>query len=282
MGDPTNRNDPDYSGNPNYVWSGGRWQYVSNPATANQPAQGGSVRGESLGTPGGFADVFGGLFDRLSGKPFSSSPVVQDTSVPNAAFWQQIARASATPTPAANPYSTGIADQSRAAILANMGAMRGQLGNSLAGAQGTQAMAQSGQQALQAAASGAPARAAMVNAQQVGGGLANDVARARLGEVMRQQAAMGQAAGGLRANDIQSAQNFAQSGLAAQRAANERAQFYASLGGRMQGAQDRNALENFKLNERLKLAGRQQNEAAANSYIGLLSSLFAGGAGMGK
>lgn len=33
MADATNPNDPTYSNNPNYVWSGGRWQYRSDPST---------------------------------------------------------------------------------------------------------------------------------------------------------------------------------------------------------------------------------------------------------
>lgn len=279
MGDPTNRNDPEYANSPNYVWSGGRWQYVSNPTTANNPAAApqGSVRGESLGTPGGWADVFGGLAGRIGGTPFGGkNSTVVDASIPNAQAWQALAQQNAGRQQATNPYNAAVADQSRAGQMALMEQMRAQMnGPSLAGMQGQRALAQSGQQALMQGG-----RAGMLNAQGAGAGLAGDVGQARLAEVMRAQGGIGGVAGNLRSADLRSAEAQAQSGLRAQGIQDQRAQFYAGLGSGMQTAQDRVALENFKLNERLKQAGAKSNAQGVSDYVGVLGSLFGMGGGI--
>lgn len=284
MADPTNRSDPTYSNNPNYVWSGGRWQYVSNPQTANDPkaAPTGSVRGESLGTPGGWADVGEGLFDRLSGKPFGSQGAITPAQIQNQSAWQKMAREGAVRQQGVNPYNAGVADQSRAAQLALLAQMRAQqAGPSLAGLQSQRGMAQSGQQALAAAAMGAPGRAAMMQAGQVGAGMAGDAGQARLAEVMRMQAAQGGLAGNLRGNDLRSAEAQAGAGLRAQNIADQRAQFYTSLGARGQIAGDRLGLENDKLNWRIAQAGKETNAKEITNYLNLLASMFGGGMGMG-
>ena len=279
MGDPTNRNDPQYANDPHYVWSGGRWQYVSNPSTANQPAYSGHVSGDSLGTPGGFGDLATGLWDRIRGKPFASATPEHLSLIPNSAYWQAVAQRNAQRVQATNPYNAGIADQSRGAQLALLAQMRAmQQGPSLAALQTQRALAQSGQSALGAAAMGAPGRAAMMQAGQVGGGLAGDAGQARLAEVMRMQAAQGGLAGGLRGNDLNSAGYQVQAGLRAQDIADQNSRAYAQMGAGMQGAQDRMALENFKLLQRLKLAGQKTNQDAATEYAGLLASLWSHGA----
>lgn len=48
----------------------------------------------------------------------------------------------------------------------------------------------------------------------------------------------------------------------------------------MQTAQDRVALENFKLNERLKQAGAKTNAQGVSDYVGVLGSLFGMGGGI--
>lgn len=280
MADPTNRSDPTYSNDPRYVWSGGRWQFAPN-SQANPPPSG-HVQGNSLGTPGGFGDVFTGLFDRLGGKPFSSSSgaVPLNASIPNSELWQSIARQNAGRTQASNPYNNGIADQARGQQLALIEQLRQQmLGPSLAGMQGQGALARSGQAALGAAAVGGPGanRGAMMNAQQVGAGLGGDVGQARLAEVMRAQAGMGGVAGGLRGGDLQSATLGSQFGLQAQGLADKNSMFYSQMGAGVQSAQDRMALENYKLIERLKMLGRQQNMKEAGNYMNTVATM-AGGA----
>lgn len=132
---------------------------------------------------------------------------------------------------AANPYSEKAANQARAAQMALIQQMRGQMnGPSLAGMQGQQAMAQSGQQALRMGANPSAARAAMLNAQQVGGGMAGDVARARLAEVMRSQAGMGGLAGNVRGADQQTALQSAAAQLEAQKNRDAMARFYTQMG----------------------------------------------------
>lgn len=283
MADPTNPNEPAYTNNPNYVWSGGRWQYVSNPSTANNlaAAPSGTVTGESLGTPGGFADVFGSMIDRLRGQPFGGKEgqgAISPVQIANQQAWQNIARQGAVRQQATNPYNAGIADQSRAAQLALINQMRAQqAGPSLAALQGQRGMAQAGQQGLMMGG-----RAGMLGAQNASTGMAGDIGQARLAEVMRSQAGMGGAAGNLRGADLRSAEAQAQSGIRAQALNDQAAQFYAGLGARGQTAADRVALENDKLNWRLKQAGRETNTREIGNYMNLLASLFGGAATGGK
>ena len=199
-------------------------------------------------------------------------------TLPNSSVWQQAARSGANAPLRANPYSSPVADQSRAAQLALINQMRAQqAGPSLAALQGQRGMAQAGQQGLMMGG-----RAGMLGAQNASTGMAGDIGQARLAEVMRSQAGMGGAAGNLRGADLRSAEAQAQSGIRAQALNDQAAQFYAGLGARGQTAADRVALENDKLNWRLKQAGRETNTREIGNYMNLLASLFGGAATGGK
>lgn len=282
MADPTNQNDPTYSKDPNYVFSGGRWQYRGGGAAAGQPnpnapASGGHVGGESLGTQGGWGGLLEGLWGRMTGKPFTGSAGggsgVQSAAIPNAQHWQDVAQAGAVRQQATNPYNTGIADQSRPAQIALMGQMRQQLGGpSIAGMQGQRATGAMGQQALMQGG-----RAGMLGAQGASTGMAGDLGQARLAEIMRAQAGIGGAAGNLRGGDLRSAEAQMGSGFDAQRLADAKSRFYSGMGANLGVAQDRMGLENYKLNERLKQQGRKTNEDGVNDYMSVLASMFGGG-----
>lgn len=201
--------------------------------------------------------------------------------IPNSAYWQQAARTGANAPLRANPYATGIADQSRAAQLALLAQMRAQqAGPSLAGLQTQRALGQSGQQALGAAAMG-NGRAAMLQSANVGAGLAGDAGQARLAEVMRMQAGQGGLAGGLRGNDLQSAGYQSQAG-------NQQLQMdlanrlgYAGLGARQAGVEDNAVLEMLKAIQRGNLNQQQKEvnalKTGAGIFGGLVTSLFGGG-----
>jgi hypothetical protein len=264
MADPTNRNDPTYAHDSHYVWSGGGWRYRGDGTIdPNRPAPGGSVHAESLGTQGGWAGLFSG-----------SKPVVTQSSIPNAAHWQQVAQQGAKRVQMQNPYDAAYADQSRGSQMALINQMRAQMnGPSIAAMQGQGAMGQLGQQALMQGG-----RAGMLGAAQQGAGIGNDVAQARLAEIMRAQAGMGGALGQMRGSDLQSANTQLGAGLTAQQQADKSAQFYASLGSNMGVAQDRMALENYKLNERLKKGGAKSTEDGLNDYLSILKMAAAGGA----
>lgn len=285
MADPTNPNDPTYKNDPRYVFSGGRWQFRGDGSVdPNAPAAQGAVHGESLGTQNP-SDIFTGLWDRITGRPFQNGSmpagVMSPNTIPNEQHWQTIARQNAVRQQAANPYDTAIADQSRAGQLALMEQMRAGLdGPSLAAMQGQRAFGQNAQNALgMAAMGGANPRAAMLQAQQVGGGLAGDVGQARLAEVMRQQATLGGAAGNLRGADLRSAEAQMGAGLSAQQIADQRARFYAGMGSDVALASQRNALENYKLQQAMKLRGEKTNADAAQGYMQMLGTLFGMGAG---
>ena len=285
MADPTNPNDPKYANDPNYVFSGGRWQYRGGGAAAGQPdpnapAPSGHVGAESLGTEGGWGGLLNGLFGRLSGHPFTNpdgSPASPNggigASIPNAQHWQDVARAGAVRQQAVNPYNAGVADQSRGAQLALMQQMRGmQSGPSIANMQGQRAMGQMGQQALMQGG-----RGGMLGAQMGASGLAGDMGQARLAEMMRSQAGIGGAAGNLRGNDLRSADAQMGAGLQAQGLNDARARFYGGMGANLGIAQDRMGLENLKLTERLKQAGAKSNEDGVNDWMKIVATI-AGGA----
>jgi hypothetical protein len=251
----------------------GRWQYRGtdyDEDTAQRQAAEGTqyVGAESLGTPGGFWSLF---------NP-EGGPSMTPSTMPNAGHWQQVAREGANRQQAKNPYSSRVADQSRGAQLALLQQMRGQAaGPSLAGMQGTQAMGQGLQAALRGASMGQPGRAMMVGAGQQGAGMAGDVARARLAEQMRASAGMGGLAGGLRGNDLRSADEKARAGLQAQALADQSARGYAQTGTTLGLAQDRLGLENAKLIQRIKQQSAKKNEDAMVSYLNFMLSLTGGG-----
>lgn len=263
MADPTNPNDPAYTNNPHYVWSGGRWQYVSNPATANDPstAPTGHVQGSVTwtGIPSGHSVVkaMGGDINNFAG--------YQDLA--------QRFREGAIRQQANNPYNTGIADQSRAAQLALIQQMRAQqAGPSLAALQGQRGMAQAGQQALMMGG-----RAGMLGAQNASTGMAGDMGQARLAEIMRSQAGMGGAAGNLRGADLRSAEAQAGTGIKAQSAADQSAQFYAQLGAMLDQARARQALENFKLGKKVDANVRGIVMNGVNQGVGGLATAATSG-----
>lgn len=264
MGDPTNRSDPEYSNSPNYVWSGGRWQYVSNPATANDPsaAPTGSVRGTTVWT------------DPLKQKSGAQQVAAMGGDINNFAGYQQIAqqaRQNAVRQQATNPYNAAVADQSRAGQMALMEQMRAQMnGPSLAGMQGQRALAQSGQQALMQGG-----RAGMLNAQGAGAGLAGDVGQARLAEVMRAQGGIGGVAGNLRGADLRSADAQAQAGLRAQGLNDQQAMFYGQLGTTLDQARARQALERFKLAQRIDQRQTGNDIQLASNLVGAGANAFA-------
>ena len=171
--------------------------------------------------------------------------------------------AKAMPTQATNPYNAGIADQSRAAQLALIQQMRGQMnGPSIANMQGQRAMGQMGQQALMQGG-----RAGMLGAQGASAGMAGDVGQARLAEVMRAQAGMGGAAGALRGADLQSANAQAGAGLSAQEQADKNSQFYATQGANLGEAARRANLEQYKLYQRMVLE-KQKAAMKTQSDVG--------------
>jgi|694.fasta_scaffold41457_3 hypothetical protein len=272
MADPTNRNDPTYSNNPSYVWSGGRWQYVSNPGTAN------SAPSDNPNNP---QRVTGSVvWDPI---PSGASVVKKyGGDINNFAGYQNIAqgfREGAVRQQGVNPYNTGIADQSRGAQLALIQQMRAQqAGPSLAGLQGQRGMAQAGQQALMQGG-----RAGMLGAQNASTGMAGDVGQARLAEIMRSQAGMGGAAGNLRGADLRSAEAQAQAGIRGQTIADQRAQFYGSLGSMLDQARARQALEQFKLGQRIDARSRGLVMDAVNQGVGAgATALSMGATGGGK
>jgi hypothetical protein len=174
-----------------------------------------------------------------------------------------------------NPYDPIVADQSRAAQLALMQQMRGQMsGPSIAAMQGQRAMGQSGQQALGAAAMGAPGRAAMMQAGQVGGGMAGDIGQARLAEVMRAQAGMGGLAGGLRGADQRSAEAQMRQGIDMRGMDDNMRRFYASQGANLQNARDQN-LANREITRLQQLSkANQQDVQNVKDVAGAAASMF--------
>lgn len=273
MADPTNRNDPDFANNPDYVFVGGRWQNKNNGTGTdpNAPAAGGSVRGSTvphkddiLFGPKGLFGADGPLGDpnRMAANNLRMAGVGGEIN--NFAGYQDIARKfreGAIRGQATNPYDAAIADRSRGAQMALINQMRGTMnGPSVAAMQGQRALGQSGQQALMNAALGG-GRGAMLQSANVGAGLAGDVGQARLGEVMRSQAGMGGAAGNLRGGDLRSADAQMGAGFAAQNIADQRARFYGSQGARLDQARAQAEADNQRLLKQLGLdiAGRQMN-----------------------
>lgn len=198
--------------------------------------------------------------------------------VRNAPEMDAIFRAGANAPGRANPYSTQIADQSRAGQLALMNQMRGQMnGPSIAAMQGQRAMSQMGQQALMQGG-----RAGMLGAQAGAGGLAGDVGQARLAEVMRAQAGLGGAAGNLRGADLRSADAQMQAALRQRQMDDQLRQFYAGQGANLQGARDQ-ATTNREVTRLQSLT--RSNQRDANNVINFANqagTVVAGAATTGK
>lgn len=177
-------------------------------------------------------------------------------------------------TLAQNPYDAGMADQSRAAQLALMQQMEAaRVGPSLAAMQGRGAMGQSTQQALAAGAMG-QGRGAMLGSGQAAAGLASDVARARMIEDLKARAGIGSAASQLRGQDISSAIQQLRAGQQSQALSDEMARFYGSQGASLEDLQRNAQLEQFKLNQRLRVENEKARDKAALDTANFWASIF--------
>ncbi len=283
MPNPTDRNDPQYSNDPNMVWSGGRWQYRGTPnaaPTTNVTHVSATNTGTGTGDWGaGIARGFESFGKYFEGKDpnaalYGTQAAGRVNPTTMFAEWDRKMREQAARPAFQNPYNTAVADQTRAGQLALMQQMQQQMnGPSLAGLQGQRGLAQSGQQALMNAAVTGNGRGAMLQAQNTGAGLAMDVGQARLAEAMRAQAGIGAAAGNLRGADQRSAE--AQLGFA-QQANNinaSNARFSLQNGQAMTDAQLRNALEAYKFARRVE---EDKNARARKERDNLLAMLAAG------
>lgn len=176
-------------------------------------------------------------------------------------------------TLAANPYQTGIADQTRAAQLALMQQMEAQRqGPSLAAMQGQGAMGASTQQALAAGALG-QGRNAMLGSRMAAGGLASDVARARMLEDLKARAGIGGVAGALRGQDLQSAAQQQRTGQAAQGMSDEMARFYTSQGTAFERAARDAAFEDFKFRQRALAEEQKRAEQGQANTVNTLATI---------
>lgn len=186
--------------------------------------------------------------------------------------------AGAQRTTAANPYDVAGADRSRAAQMALADQMQAQIsGPSQAGMQGQQSMGQLGQQALGASgANPANARAAMLQAANVGGQMGGAVGQARLEEVIRGQAGVGGLVGGLRGRDIRSATDRQQAGMQAQNLADQRSRFSAESGTALSDMSRGSALEMYKLLQRLRAKGKADAQESRDSALRMTGSILGG------
>lgn len=182
---------------------------------------------------------------------------------------------------AANPYQSGVADQTRAAqmaLLAQMGKQNA--GPSIAAMQGDEARGRLLQQALSGAAMGG-GRGAVLGTQGAGAGLAADVAKARAAENAKSLAGMGSAASSLRGQDLRSALQQLETQQKSQALGDDRARFYASQGAALEDMARNAQLEQFKLNQRvagnLKQGANEAGAQAFNFWATLLSMLGLGG-----
>lgn len=177
-------------------------------------------------------------------------------------------RAGAARTRAVNPYSNVVADQNRGAQLALLQQMRAQqAGPSVANMQSQRAMGQNIQGALGAGAG----RGAMMQARNVGAGLAGDTGQAALAEQMRMMNAATGGANSLRAGDIGTANQASQFGISAQQQADTRARAYTALGRQLDESRARQALENMKAARSYDKLKQQQVMKAVSMPLGAIS-----------
>lgn len=177
----------------------------------------------------------------------------------------------------ANPYNTGIADQSRAAQLALIQQMRAaQAGPSLAALQGQRGMAQVGQQALMQGG-----RAGMLGAQGASAGMAGDIGQARLAEMMRSQAGLGGVSGNLRGADLRSADAQSQMGLAQLRQDEARRQFYARQGALLEDARNQAMANRLIAEQQLRIKRQASDTDIVNNFLNTTASMASGAVGAG-
>ena len=192
--------------------------------------------------------------------------------VRNAPEMDAIFRNGAAGANRANPYNTGIADQSRGAQLALIQQMRAQqAGPSIANMQGQRAMGQMGQQALMQGG-----RAGMLGAAQGAGGLAGDVGQARLAEIMRSQAGMGGAAGNLRGADLRSADAQMNAMLQQRRMDEASRQFYAGQGMNLRNARDQANVNRETTRLGLVNKANARDLKMGTDFLGYIQNLFGG------
>ena len=274
----TDRHDSKYEDDPeHYAWVGDRWQRRGDSGVdPNAPAAGGTVSGESLGTPGGMGAVLTGLGDRIAGHPFGTQGAVNAIhNITGANEMQARAQAGATAAAHANPYSTLVANQARPAQAALYDQMRAQqAGPSLAAMQGARAQGQN----VQAALGSGAGRPVMARAGQVGAGLAADTGSGVLAEQLRASQGIGSMAAGVRSADLGVANAQSNIGLQQRGLDDTMRQFYGNQGSKLTNTQDRFSLEDFKFINRIKSAGAKANEDEINNYISTVSSLAGGGA----
>lgn len=160
----------------------------------------------------------------------------------------------------ANPYQAAVANQNRAAQLALLQQMQSRIaGDSIAGTQGAQALAQNARQGLGAMGQGAlGSRLVASQMAGVGGGLAGDIGRARAQEVMGGLSGGFGAASQLRGGDLSVMGDQAQAALKQRQLDDASKMFFASQGTALDMAQLQSMLEGAKLRKKLQLMNEQE------------------------
>jgi hypothetical protein len=194
-------------------------------------------------------------------------------------YWQAINRAGATTPGRDNPYSSIIADQTRAAQMALMQQMQAQqAGPSVAGLQGAQALGRNAMQAS-AAMGGSPlagVRALGVQAG-VGAGIAGDAASARSQDYFGSQRGGFGIASGMRGQDMRSAQDQAQAGLGVRGINDQNQLFYTGAGMGLQNANERALLAQYQAYMQAKLQHQKEQQESVGRAINTMGTLGAMG-----
>lgn len=241
MANPTDPNDSVYKNNPDYVWSGGRWQWTGNKSAPSNAAPG-PTSPTKITAEGG----------KL---PFDPTPLqlmpanMENVGITGYERLQNRLNMLANLSPRENPFRAEQAIRNRGAQLALLDQIRAaQGGPSIAGMQAQGALGQNAQQALMAAASGQ--RGTLGQARMVGSGIAGDAGQSRLKEYLQGQALLGAGVGKLRGDDLSTAGTQAEMG-ARQLAADEMfRRGAATTGASLYGAQADLAREADKINVR--------------------------------
>lgn len=250
MPNPTDPKDSVYSNNPDYVWSGGRWQWTGNKSAPSTAAPGPDspthIRAEGGKLP----------FDAT---PTSVLPAnTSNQGISGYERMQGRLGMLANLSPRDNPFRAEQATRNRAAQLALLDQIRAaQAGPSVAGMQAQGALGQNAQQALMAAAAGG--RGVLGQARMVGANVAGDAGQARLKEYLQGQALLGAGSGRLRGADLGTAGTQAEMG-AKQLAADEMfRRAAAGMGAGLYGTQADLMREGDKLNVR-RVRGVQKGQ----------------------
>lgn len=199
--------------------------------------------------------------------------------VPNADLYKQLLQ-KYDAKPLQENYNLADANRSRNDQVGALDMARSRLGNSVAGIQGQQAQGQTLQQALNAQSGRGVLGARQVGGAAAGamGGIAGDVAKARLQEYLQAQQAISQGAQGLRAGDLQTASDQGQNQLGTQALRNSRQ--LASMAGQseLESLQRRQGIEQLKLYRNLQLGEEAKaKNALKNSAAGFVANAFGAG-----